>query len=118
MIVDVTPVFPHGKRHDQYTYGQAPWFQDRVHLASQIGKPTQFKINWHSMFVATRRFSNGFVAANGAAPGTPAIKVVLPAGVEYIHLGDNASGATTKGAVSVPARHGVVLLLAKKSVGS
>eukprot|EP01047_Picozoa_sp_COSAG01_P029774 COSAG01_NODE_2054_length_8538_cov_4.853656_3_plen_383_part_00 len=104
---DVTPDFPRGARHDQYTYGRAPWFYDRYHRASAIGK-AMHPMHWTSEVSATRKFSHGFVAANGDALGTVPMTVELPAGETYTDL---ATGAVVKGRISVSARNATVLLL-------
>jgi hypothetical protein len=109
---DVTPVFPHGVRHDQYTYGQPPWFQPRYKAASAIGT-AKHSMRWPKKFVASREFSHGFVAANGNKLGTAPVVVPLPQGAEYRRLGGDRM--TVKGTVSVSARNATVLLLVKNS---
>ena len=41
----VTPVFPKGAKHDQYTYGRPPWWNQRYEAASAIGHALQ-RVQW------------------------------------------------------------------------
>ena len=63
---------------------------------------------WLSPVAAVRRFSHGFVAANGHALGTAPLVVQLPQGKQYKEL---TTGALVAGTVSVPARNATVLIL-------
>jgi hypothetical protein len=58
--------------------------------------------------LATREFTNGFVAANPCPLRTAAAQVALPEGKRYRDL---ATNATVQGIVLVPARNASVLIL-------
>jgi hypothetical protein len=104
----VTPVFPDGAAGDQYTYGRSPWFRERYLAASAIGHPVRH-LEWRSPFAAVREFSNGFVAANGHALGSPQLQVVLPPGKCYTDL---TTGVGAAGTIDVVARNATILLAA------
>ena len=103
----VTPVFPKGTAHDQYTYGRAPWWRQRYEAASAVGHATQ-QAQWTSDVSAVREFSHGFVAANGHALGSPPLVVQLPAGKQYKDL---STRQPVSGTLSVLPRNATVLLL-------
>jgi hypothetical protein len=115
----ISPVFADAPLNRQHTvtmtYGQIPWYLNRYRQASAVGVAAAPMV-WQGNSSVSRRFTQGFVAANAHSTDTAAFP--LPAGHVYRDVTVEHGGKQVQGSVIVPARNATVLLLVSAPASS